>query len=408
MNKDRIVRLCDGLIVAGVILYTLVLPFEKHTESLKNAGYLLPVTAWILKMALLRTPLIRRTPIDLAVIAYLLVCALSAAFSIDRRVSTKILFRELIPCILMFYTIVGNFADRGKVDWLLRAFLAGGLAVCIYSASNFIFTYSSWAILDGRIRGPFEQPNRLAQYLLILASLVVCKAGMQESGYGRVGLLACFLLVLYCLFGTYSRAGWVAFIPAVSIYALMASRRGAVAIAASCVLLLVGALLTESGFQRLTTDFQGGERGLIYHSALNVFKDHPVLGAGYGDKIFLKAYKEKYKSPQATDDHSGAHNIFLQVAVESGILGLIAFTWLHLKAALAMIQAFRKTAQKRLRWIVLWGLSSLVAVFTIGQLHTLYRDRNIHIFWLVLGIVFAGIQAEREGRWLTHGPREPV
>jgi putative inorganic carbon (hco3(-)) transporter len=399
MNQDRIVRLCDWAIVAGVLLYALVLPFERHTESLKDIGVYLPLAAWIAKMARQRTVSIRRTPLDFAVIAYLLVCVLTAAFSIDPRVSFKIFLKEPFPSFLMFFAVVGNFADRRKLEWLWRAFLLSGLAVCVYGASGYVLACCKGAIADGRIQSSFDQPNRLAQYLLILASLAICRAAIGRTLFKRIGLFAFLLLVLYCLFATYSRAGWMAFVPTVMVYALKANRRGKIAIAAGCGLLLVGVFFTKSGFQRISTDFGGGERGLIYRSALNVFKDHPVLGAGYGDKIFLKVYREKYKSSEARDDHSGAHNIFLQVAVESGILGLIVFVWLHLKTAWSLIQAYRRTARDDLGWIVLWGLSSLVAVFTIGQLHTLYRDRNIGIFWLVMGIVFAAIQAERDNRW---------
>ena len=51
--------------------------------------------------------------------------------------------------------------------------------------------------------------------------------------------------------------------------------------------------------------------------------DHPVTGVGPG--LWQKTYREHYKLKQETQDLGHSHNNLLQIASESGILGLIGF-----------------------------------------------------------------------------------
>jgi O-antigen ligase len=219
---------------------------------------------------------------------------------------------------------------------------------------------------------------------LVIASMAVVRLRVTR------GVLGAYLfLAIAVLFLTFSRAGWVALVPTAAVFAVRASRRISLLISLSVVALAVAVIMTPGGRERITTDMSGGERPLIYRSALRAYLDNPVLGLGYGDRIVLKGYRERYMHPEARREHSGTHNIILQQAVETGTVGLIAFAALHLAALLGILRMYRRCTIPEVKWMLLWGVSTIVAFFTIGQLHTLYRERNLMLFWLVMGIMFA-------------------
>jgi O-antigen ligase len=61
----------------------------------------------------------------------------------------------------------------------------------------------------------------------------------------------------------------------------------------------------------------------IYRANLDVVHDHPVLGLGFGR--YKTAAGPYYARHPAADRRSHAHNNFLQIAAEAGLVGLAAF-----------------------------------------------------------------------------------
>lgn len=68
-----------------------------------------------------------------------------------------------------------------------------------------------------------------------------------------------------------------------------------------------------------------------YLSAIHAFKERPILGYGPQQlKFHVKEIKQKYNL-EYKDYHEHAHNVYLEIAANTGILGLIVFlSWLGL------------------------------------------------------------------------------
>lgn len=71
-----------------------------------------------------------------------------------------------------------------------------------------------------------------------------------------------------------------------------------------------------------TTDHSNADRIWTWKSAKLMIEDYPVTGIGLG--LFREKYK-KYKFEQETQNLAHTHNNFIQVTVESGIIGLAGF-----------------------------------------------------------------------------------
>jgi O-antigen ligase len=64
------------------------------------------------------------------------------------------------------------------------------------------------------------------------------------------------------------------------------------------------------------------QRMELLEGGWNMFKDHPLVGVGSMD---MDEMYRRYKPPEAVYIFGHMHNIFLQVAVTTGIVGLIPF-----------------------------------------------------------------------------------
>lgn len=381
MPQEKITKYVDNIIFGALLLYIFVLPYENHSNGFYSLAFFTALGGWILKMLVNRKVFFTKTPIDIFIIIYFIACLLSTIFSINPEFSIKTMRKEIIMYVIMFYVFVNNMQDDKKISWGLKVFMLSGLFVCIYGCYAYFRNCSS---PDFRLESTFRQPNRYAQYLIILSALSVAFIAISKSIKEKLIYIAFFILVLANLFWTYSRAGWVAFFIAMMIFMVKSSRLIKIGIIAILVIFITGIFLNNKALARFK--FDNGERKLIYSSVFNVISDYPIIGVGYGDKNFLDLYKNQYKSPNALEDHSGTHNIFLQATVETGVIGLLAFIILHAAILTTMINAYIKSKELSIKWIILWCIVSFAGVFLIGQLHTLYRDRNVHIFWMIVSV----------------------
>ncbi len=382
------------------------MPIERHHEAVKSIAVFLTLFLTLATYALERRNPFEAwcfTTVHYWLFLYLAICAVTAVFSINPKVSFELYRKELLGVLFLFVVIAGEFREPRKIRWLVWAFLAGGLCVTVYSTIGWFFPINADLIDRDRLSGTFRNTTRYAQYLLILSSLIVACFAISKSKIWRAALGLFFLLALSNLFWTLSRAGWLTFVPTMLVYSLAcfigvfsAPRRYALVPIVLALVLFGIVLARPKGYDRLTEGFASDERVLIYRGGINAFLAHPILGLGYGDEVFEMTYGYtdgeeyiRYMPDEAKVVHSGAHNIFLQVAAETGIAGLICFLALHWHIARGAWKGFYGCQDRQKRWLLLWGMSAFVSVFAMGQFHTLYRDRNVLIFWIVFGIMSA-------------------
>ncbi|WP_425058568.1 O-antigen ligase family protein [Sporomusa carbonis] len=79
--------------------------------------------------------------------------------------------------------------------------------------------------------------------------------------------------------------------------------------------------LTDKSFQ------SNSERILMWNSAWKMFYDYPLTGVGLG--TYAHRYQTEYISPKALERNLGhAHNNFLQMLAETGIVGFLSFCFM--------------------------------------------------------------------------------
>ena len=222
------------------------------------------------------------------------------------------------------------------------------LNVCIYSsivpAIYGILELVLFPPSDHRIKSTFLHPNVFAFYLVIIAGVILfllssstasVRASHRKFAFGYFGSLI-GLIVL-----TQARAAWAGATLLLVVFAATIDRRFLLA-----VTLLPALLFVPSVSDRLTDLGRGGGefsgkldaegidsynwRKLMWESALKDAANTPMLGQGLASfgrnalGFFPLVSPDDYNS----DKGIGAHNTYVQIYYELGIVGLSAYIFL--------------------------------------------------------------------------------
>ena len=176
----------------------------------------------------------------------------------------------------------------------------------------------------------------------------------------------------------------------VSVSARFKPRARAALLAAAFI---VGAGVTAARVRQLEKDpdFHGaGFRVQFFETSLRMIRASPLIGVGIGQ--YPRA-SPQYLSPQLAFAYGveNAHNYFLQIAAETGVIGFAAFTvWLGIATAHALRALVRRPDDVRLL-----GITSGVLAFLGTSLsgHPFLVGEVAYPFWIMFGLMTAILSA---------------
>lgn len=138
----------------------------------------------------------------------------------------------------------------------------------------------------------------------------------------------------------------------------------------------------ESTFN-ISTDGSNLGRIYVWEADKQMIMDHPVTGVGPG--LWGKKYAEQYQLKEETQNLGHSHNNLLQIASESGILGLIGFLGFSFFIFCKSLIHYVKSRNPYDLSIMLGFISYL---FLFGSIdYTWGNSSGIRIFWIVMGIM---------------------
>ena len=123
-----------------------------------------------------------------------------------------------------------------------------------------------------------------------------------------------------------------------------------------------------------------------------MIKKYPLIGVGLGN--FRYVYPE-YMLAGAKERMLHAHNIFLQIAVEMGIPGLLVFLWLLF---LFFKDIFSQRQEDRYLKVVSIGFcAGIIAILITSFFHDVFHSRQIAtLTWYIIGMAIASNKLKDE------------
>ena len=263
-----------------------------------------------------------------------------------------------------------------------------------------------------RAHGTFGQPNPYGGYLALIlpialaAALAAPRPRLRLVGWGVSAALALGIAL------SLSRGAWLGTLAALSMVWLLESQRNrlrAVALAyggvTATVIVLVLGVIPEAVMARVTDLFVYGsrivqelrtgpnpdnwailERVSQWYAGWRMFAENPILGVGIGN--YPKAY-ETYALPGWPTGVGHAHNYYLNLAAEGGLLTFVAFLLFLALAWRLAARAWRQAPNAWGRTLALGLLGSLAAF----SAHSLVDSLFVHSLGILLGILFGLLSA---------------
>lgn len=331
----------------------------------------------------------------LPIILIYLGAVLSVLFSQNIRVSAGILKGWFIAPLIFAFLVVDFIKTRKQIRNIVFVLLLDGLGVALIG----LFYWSRGALTyDGRLRAFYLSPNHLAMFLSPVLILPLYLYSYLKKNISKILLFIvhCLLFVVICL--TYSLGAWLGTTAGVLIFFFLPrgaeSRRRKPAArgkkknkivfsAAFCFLIVVSLIFLPRQKIRELLNFSEPSlksRLVIWRVALEIAKDHPLVGIGPG--MFQKHYLDyqtkfppypEWAAPQP-------HNLFLAFWLQTGLLGLIGFVWLLVVFFLNL----KKIRDNSLKTIL---SAAMVCLIIHGLADTPYWKNDLAlIFWLVTAL----------------------
>jgi O-antigen ligase len=235
--------------------------------------------------------------------------------------------------LLLFLIVFTAIRKREHAVWMTAAFVAGASVAAIFAI---IYHPSASAYDVSRASGTVGDPNELAAVLvagIILAGVLFVL--LKRSPLLRMAAAGAALLCALGLFVTFSRGGLVALACAMVAGLFVAGRwRPAIATTMACVALLGIAYFAlfapQSSRDRITKLDGGTGRTDIWRVGGRMVSAHPIRGVGSGNFQLVSAHyllqkPGAIKGEFFIDKPKVAHNMYLHVLAELGIVGLSLF-----------------------------------------------------------------------------------
>lgn len=312
---------------------------------------------------------------------------------------------DLLVGLLFFCLVVQIIEDREDRRRAIQILVGVSLMVSAYGIFQYIFKFH--LLRDRFVQSTLAEKNTLAGYLVVILGLWFGQwRGAQD--WMRAYLLCVLGALLGCLVCASSRTGWIAGLFVVSVFAFLSLRniaaqmRAKVGVAVAIVVLLTLAGLVYRALRfdvksalgedvssnfwfslnpRNSLDVVTKGRVRNWQGAVEAFAEAPITGIGIG-----RLYSSQYIL-RRSGQFEFAHNYFLQIAAELGLVGLIVWIGLLMKWFASVWRRWRSAADEEEGWThfgIILGISGYLLTWLTDHYMT-YTEQQI-IFWCVMGL----------------------
>jgi O-antigen ligase len=353
-----------------------------------------------------------RNPVFMLPVAGIAVTLLSAVNAAEQRLVWAEIVRYLFMTALFFY--VGIRVRRREHIW---AFMLGWLvllAVQVVVSTSQRFTGGFLGIEILALKPDPLEPNSFefmrpfgTQIHPVFLGCVVGMACLMVASFAlhvptnritRYLLLSCIPLAFLPSFLARARGPLVALVPGVLVLVVLALRRRLISrrvVVVGLLLGLIGAGVFHQPVEGLSNSLVGSEsnarenwdaRWKINLIAYRMVREHPLVGTGINN---FEAQIDEYTYEENPFDFRPAHNLYVLMVAETGILGL----GMMLAIGLVLARMAHRLTRMRDPMYIGIGIGALATLVFVAfeelNSFTLKQDVPLAMFWTIFGLVVA-------------------
>lgn len=389
--------------VSWLMALLLSIPYERWNNAYSLLGFafcLLLVIAGGMRRKTLRLDVTAMGPYA---VAFAATVVLAVPLSSNPSTSMRFLFYHLacMLCVLVTVSAVRHTKD------LVR--LTAGAALGVLTSSCYgilqriqgIEVNESYVDLSlnagmpGRIYSFYDNPNAFAQMLIFFLPLVMALVLCSKRWLSKAAALGVFGLGGIALLMTYGRASWVGLAFAVLVFCFLWRPKLIpllIVCGVACIPFLPASILNRILTITNFKDSSTSSRIPLYEAGFNLIGVSPISGAGLGTTTVQQFIRDN-NLYHARAPFVHAHNIYLQVWLETGLFGLVSFVGTVLWGYKSAAAAVKTTSSQAAKLITMAGAAAIAGACVCGVADYLWGyPRVMCAFWFLFAIVLSGIK----------------
>lgn len=308
--------------------------------------------------------------------------------------------------MLSYFLVVNMLRKRSSVERAIKlvVFSASMIAIIGIFEQGKGTVNPSWidtvvfSEIGTRVTSLFDNPNMLSIYLILAFPFVLGEIVSVKTGKERLMYLLCAASILVCTVFTWSRGAWLGLVVSVCIFLLAYNIKTIWALLLAFISMpLWSMLIPSSVIERAVsigsvTDSSTFYRLYTWKGVFRMLKDCFFSGIGTGEGAFREVFP--IYSYAGTEYVMHSHSLYLEIAVQLGIVGLLIFAAIMFFFGQKCFGHIKThTNSDRSRIIAICGVSSISGALVMGLTdHIWYNYRVFLFFWIVIGITCASIK----------------
>lgn len=292
---------------------------------------------------------------------------------------------------MLYFILAILFFTKNKQYYISFIFglLGAVLILDVNTIFNFLY-YNQW-----RPETLLGNPNKLGGFLILVIPFVSIGLVMfREKKLYRFFVLFVLVMTGIALFLSGSRGAWIGIIGSFFVVIFIRMLNGKDGLKRKKILSyiaygIVSSVIIIGLFYVIDPNFvfhsSDMERLYLWNSAINIIKDYPIYGIGFGN--FNEVYNNGYILEYAKNPHlTSPHNIFLHYAVNFGLLGGLTFVFLIFSQIYILLNNIQYVYGYR-RQFMYAALCGIIGMVVHGMVDTLITVRPYaSMYWMLYGV----------------------
>ncbi len=368
-----------------------------------------------------------KTSLDKTIFFYLVFGSLSLIWSVNIY-NSLIALPLFLAGPLLYYIVSQSLKEQTYIDRLLLVIIIVGTAMALYGILQYFgIDFEFWAgnIARNQVFGLFGNVNYFAEFMILPLALSLGLFFSREKIFNRIFLLIALIIMGIALLLTFTRGSLLAIAVTIPVliffyYQSAASELGKkhyrrfafyflILVIVAAALLYIPHPLNQKGstlgnlrervtIESLTSGSSILRRVAIWKFTWMMIEERPLLGSGIGTYGYqsLPYQAEFFAQGNNRDIYPHgfavqAHNEYLQMWAEMGIIGLLLFLGIIFTYYRNIFINFRKMGEKgkAITISLAGGVTAVLVDALFG--FPLQLAASLSLFWIFLGLSSAQI-----------------
>jgi len=394
LNATRFERIVKRIIVNFIFILFVANQFP-HTTTFKEISFYGSLFLFLVLLCTQRVSIKIDSPLIPPALAFIIIATIGSFWALNRENTLHDIYAHLLRYVILWVIMTSVLEKRRNVELLITLIIASTTIFCLHSIVD-LYVVKKLSIYTRLLTGAQEiTTNLLGIHTILAINLAIYKLKSLKNGMVKIGFSLAIIILLLASFATQTRSTLGAIVLSILII-FVVNQKWLKLIVILAVIGLI-AVFSPEGKRLSNVNMTSNIRIQQIFLCLEVLKDHPLTGIGFGMQTFgqdldLAAYnkrvKAKYPLKKFPDSKlTNPHNLYTDIAVRTGVIGFFTFMVLIFTAYRLLLKTIL-AREKYYSDLALVNMASLSSFLFIAFFEPVFS----HPFEVTLCLIFALVQ----------------